>query len=124
VERIAELRAAVAGRVNSTHKVNALRVALSTLVERFELRPVFGDGSPDVAYLDLCLTEADYVLVPTLRDDAIAGHTVHTGDREVTLPEPRRVALDLGNPHQERDPALSQNVSREVPPDLPVKPAR
>jgi hypothetical protein len=63
VQRLADVRRAVAGEIESCEGVEAIRAALTTLFESFTLRRLWTDDAPAIAYLDLCIDYA-YVLVP------------------------------------------------------------
>jgi hypothetical protein len=55
LERLASLRAAVAGRVKSAGEVAALRAALTATFESFSLRPLWTDDAPAHVHLDLAV---------------------------------------------------------------------
>ena len=52
IRRLAELRAAVAGRIDSRESIEAIRAALTTLFEGFDLKEWDDDDAPEVAHMD------------------------------------------------------------------------
>jgi site-specific DNA recombinase len=108
--RLAELRAAVAGRIESAENIGTIRGALTTIFESFELKRWSDDDAPEVAHLELCFPD-DYVLVPRLRADAVIGYEVSTGDRDVTLPTVRRIPLQSEGKKSENTSALSAGTN-------------
>lgn len=112
LERLAELRRAVAGQVGSSGDLPAVRAALTRLFDSFTLRRVADVEGPErvgvadvEGPVDLDLALGELYIEPTLRADAVAGYVdVYAEDsgrtvvrpvlrpERLTLPETKRRA--------------------------------
>lgn len=66
---------------------HALRAALTSTFESFQLRRLWTDDPPECVHLDLSVGY-EHALVPTLRPDAITGYITTSGDGEIQVPMP------------------------------------
>ena len=102
LERLTQLREAIAGAVRDASDLDAARAAIASTFESFTLTRLRTLPDPAVVYGDLVLEDEPgsaatldgYALVPEVRSEAIAGYETVTGEIEVELPILRRIALN------------------------------
>jgi site-specific DNA recombinase len=93
VERIAALRAAVAGEVVNAEDVATARAALRRVFHGFVLHRVDSPQAPKQMNAELAFLDGGYLLAPQVREDVLEG--VLAGGTPVL----KRVPLDLASPH-------------------------